>query len=77
MPYYDRDPKRDHNFDNHPYTVNIGSKQGIIYCQRKQDCEYIAQMLKDSACKLVLVHASSAVTCHSSAEGGKVCLNFD
>ena len=20
MPYYNRDPKRDHNFDNHPYT---------------------------------------------------------
>ena len=20
VPYYDRDPKRDHNFDNHPYT---------------------------------------------------------
>ena len=19
MPYYNRDPKRDHNFDNHPY----------------------------------------------------------
>ena len=21
MPYYNRDPKRDHNFDNHPYKV--------------------------------------------------------
>ena len=20
MPYYNRDPKRDHNFDNHPYV---------------------------------------------------------
>ena len=20
MPYYNRDPKRDHSFDNHPYT---------------------------------------------------------
>ena len=22
MPYYKRDPKRDHNFDNHPYIVS-------------------------------------------------------
>ena len=21
MPYYNRDPKRDHNFDNHPYVL--------------------------------------------------------
>ena len=21
MPYYTKDPKRDHNFDNHPYTI--------------------------------------------------------
>ena len=21
MPYYNRDPKRDHDFDNHPYKV--------------------------------------------------------
>ena len=21
MPYYNRDPKRDHNFDNHPSTI--------------------------------------------------------
>ena len=21
MPYYNRDPKRDHNFDHHPYKV--------------------------------------------------------
>ena len=23
MPYYNRDPKRDHNFDNHPYKEII------------------------------------------------------
>ena len=23
MPYYIKDPKRDHTFDNHPYTSNI------------------------------------------------------
>ena len=21
VPYYNKDPKRDHNFDNHPYTI--------------------------------------------------------
>ena len=24
MPYYSRDPKRDHNFDNHPYNRALG-----------------------------------------------------
>ena len=24
MPYHSRDPKRDHNFDNHPYGVVWG-----------------------------------------------------
>ena len=24
MPYYNRDPKRDHNFDNHPYRHCTG-----------------------------------------------------
>ena len=24
MPYYNRDPKRDHNFDNHPYVGFYG-----------------------------------------------------
>ena len=24
MPYYTRDPKRDHNFDNHPYEAELG-----------------------------------------------------
>ena len=23
MPHYSRDPKRDHNFDNHPYDYQI------------------------------------------------------
>ena len=30
MPYYNRDPKRDHNFDNHPFEVHLGS--GIMRC---------------------------------------------
>ena len=24
VPYYNRDPKRDHNFDNHPYVIVQG-----------------------------------------------------
>ena len=24
MPYYNKDPKRDHNFDNHPYSGASG-----------------------------------------------------
>ena len=24
MPYYSRDPKRDHSFDNHPFRIVIG-----------------------------------------------------
>ena len=24
MPYYNRDPKRDHNFDNHPFGIERG-----------------------------------------------------
>ena len=40
MPYYNRDPKRDHNFDNHSYRVieimdkkmeatNLGFREGV------------------------------------------------
>ena len=25
MPYYNRDPKRDHNFDNHPHDCRVQS----------------------------------------------------
>ena len=25
MPYYNKDPKRDHNFDNHPCVYMVGS----------------------------------------------------
>ena len=27
MPYYYRDPKRDHNFDNHPYALELGFRR--------------------------------------------------
>ena len=27
MPDYDKDPKRDHNFDNHPYIKAFGPKR--------------------------------------------------
>ena len=31
MPYYNRDPKRDYNFDNHPYRLQPYKKyKGII-----------------------------------------------
>ena len=30
MPYYNRDPKRDHNFDNHPYR-DSGKENGSYY----------------------------------------------
>ena len=29
MPYYNRNPKRDHNFDNHPYNI---PRKSIKYC---------------------------------------------
>ena len=29
MPYYYRDPKRDHNFDNHPYITWVGLEEGL------------------------------------------------
>ena len=30
MPYYVRDPKRDHNFDNHPFVIVVVSVTGIL-----------------------------------------------
>ena len=27
MPYYNRDPKRDPNFDNHPYSILMMSRR--------------------------------------------------
>ena len=27
MPYYNRDPKRDHNFDNHPCVAGVPGRQ--------------------------------------------------
>ena len=30
MPYYNRDPKTDHNFDNHPYGDNGKMETAII-----------------------------------------------
>ena len=30
MPYYNRDPNRDHNFDNHPYKKD-GKHNGSYY----------------------------------------------
>ena len=29
MPYYDRDPKREHNFDNHPYSTGLRSNRDL------------------------------------------------
>ena len=31
MPYYNGDPKRDHNFDNHPYTIGLYSGLWWLY----------------------------------------------
>ena len=29
MPYYAKDPKRDHNFDNHPYYESVSVSTSI------------------------------------------------
>ena len=29
VPYYNRDPKRDHNFDNHPYVYSSKDFMGL------------------------------------------------
>ena len=33
VPYYDRDPKRDHNFDNHPDTSMMRKVVGLAHTQ--------------------------------------------
>ena len=40
MPYYSRDPKRDHNFDNHPYARMLSNarisklmRHPTVHCQ--------------------------------------------
>ena len=30
MPYYTKDPERDHNFDNHPYSGHLAWRLGIF-----------------------------------------------
>ena len=35
MPYYNRDPKRDHNFDNHPYVLERRSR-GLLSVYKTQ-----------------------------------------
>ena len=40
MPYYNRDPKRVHNFDNHPYihaVIYSGKENGNYYSQLCRD----------------------------------------
>ena len=46
MPYYNRDPKRDHNFDNHPYRDN-GKENGNYYNYTRVD---IGVSLLSNAC---------------------------
>ena len=31
MPYYNKDPKRDHNFDNHPYGFGVKGVAGLRF----------------------------------------------
>ena len=40
LPYYNRDPKRDHSFDNHPYV-----KKGGLSEMRSSESEVIGESL--------------------------------
>ena len=52
MPYYNRDPKRDHDFDNHPYCSGVGVPSRSESHRKVQD--FKADMLiKCSGVKVV------------------------
>ena len=36
MPSYDRDPKRDHDFDNHPYVQRTGEGEVRVDLERRR-----------------------------------------
>ena len=38
MPYYNRDPKRDHNFDNHPFIVLVLQGTRGSWYMTSQEC---------------------------------------
>ena len=48
MPYYNRDPKRDHNFDNHPYGLYRGCIWVIVGSIGTSDMGYIGNNGRES-----------------------------
>ena len=42
MPYYNKDPKGDHNFDNHPYGVYKEDIAKIIFYLLRDGCRLLS-----------------------------------
>ena len=66
MPYYNRDPKRDHDFDNHPYGSIVND--GFLYLSERSMCILLRQQcpeLKALKHRHVFFQKPSCIRLHS------------